>query len=1101
MSNLSENTTGRTYWRSIAERADSPALREAMEKEFTSYDPDEMLSLSRRKFLMLAGASMALAGLTLTGCRRWPTKEIAPFNANPKDFVPNTPVLYASALERAGVGQAVLVVTFDGRPIKIETHLAKENGRPLFAAPSAFDQAEVLNMYDPDRLRAVRKGEESSAWAKLEDELHGQLNGFAATGGEGLVVLSEANSGPTMERLKAQFVKKFPKATWAVWEATGRANQAAGLKAAGLQGKLRPVLTLENADIIAAFDADLLGAHPSSSSNARGWAAGRTNADKVKAGVAGVKMNRLYAVEPVLSLTGTNSDERLAVKPSQVLAVLGAVAAGLKVEGVTAPDLASIAGQDRVQSIESFVARLVADLKAAGARAVVEAGPGQPAEAHALAAAINAKLGAVGTTVSYIADPSDEAGVDGLRLVAEALKAGKVESLIVLGGNPAFDAPRDLDFAQLIAKAKWSAHLSSHRNETSVKCAWNLPRAHAFESFGDARAWDGTILLRQPQILPLFEGRADIELAAFLAGETQSLAAATSRELVRKTFAKLDEKAWNELLQKGYAAGSAAKAQAVAAAKAPAFAYLKAEEVEMAFAIQGPLFDGRFANNGWIQELAQPVSKVTWDNPVFVSVNDAAKGNIKNEELLKVEVGGKTLELPAFIAPGQADGVLWVSSGHGRTMAGRVGGAELNGEAYRVGFDAYALRSSTAWAFAKASYANTGKAYRLAFTSIHHLINDGLDTKMKILGIGSDKTPKEFILGTRVGQPVGFKEGSTGTVVKEFSLEDYAKASFAADETHGNVRLQMFQEPGVFNDPHAWGMAIDANACTGCGACVIACQSENNIPNVGKDQVWRSREMHWLRIDTYYQGDPAAQDSAEFQAAHLPVTCVQCENAPCEQVCPVAATVHDTEGLNTMVYNRCIGTRYCSNNCPYKVRRFNYFDFHSKPTSRDTAMPWLNIPDTQQNTLIEDIRKLGMNPDVTVRMRGVMEKCTYCTQRITRAKVNARVEWAAGQRGELEGARSQPLVKEGEIVTACQTACATGAIVFGDLNDKSSKVYEIQSKNKRGYALLSDLNTRPRTRHLARIRNPHEKTLEARHLAGAKSGHGHGHEAGPSAEH
>ncbi len=1094
MSNLNENISGRKYWRSIAERAQSPALREAMEKEFTSYDPDEILSMSRRKFLMLAGASMALAGLTLTGCRRWPKEELVPFGVSPADFVPGTPVLYASCIERAGVGQPVLVVAFDGRPIKVETHTAKgADGRPLFGTPSSFDQAEVLSMYDPDRLRAPRTGKgkgEPAKWGGkegLEEKLHGLLNGHAVSGGEGLAVLSEAHSGPTMERLKAAFAKKFPKATWAVWEATSRASQSQGLGGA-YGADLRPVLSLEKANIIAAFDADLLGAHPASSLNARGWAAGRTRADDVKNEVKGAVMSRLYVVEPSLSLTGTNSDERLAVKPSQVLAVLANVAKAVGVAGVEAPEISAEA--------QKFVKKLAGDLadpKNSG-KAVVEAGPGQPAAAHQLAAAINEKIGAVGSTVSYVANPSDDAGLAGIQSLAAALNGGKVESLVIIGGNPAFDAPRDLGFAAAIAKAKWSAHLTSHANETSVLCDCAMPRAHAFEAWGDARAWDGTILVQQPQILPLFDGRSDVELAAVLAGETGALATSSGYETVRETFRDLVadagagfEKAWRDVVQKGFVTGSARKAADASSAKVPAsIAYPKAGDIEISFAIQGPLFDGRFANNGWLQELAQPVSKVTWDNPVFISVADAGD-TVKNGDLLEVAVGGQKLKLPAFIAPAQANGVLSVSSGHGRTAAGRVGG--ITGQ--QVGFDAYALRSASAWGFAAASYTNTAENYRLAFTSIHHLINDGLDTKMNILGIGSDKTPKEFILDFRVGKPVG--AGENGEVVKEFSLDEYRLETFQASETHGNVRLQLYQEPQVFNDPHAWGMAIDTNACTGCGACVVACQSENNIPNVGKDQVWRSREMHWLRIDTYYHGNPKATDSVEFETSHMPVTCVQCENAPCEQVCPVAATVHDTEGLNTMVYNRCIGTRYCANNCPYKVRRFNYFDFHSKPLSRDTAMPWLNMPDTEQNAMVEDIRKMAMNPDVTVRMRGVMEKCTYCTQRITRAKVSARAEWGAGQRGEIEGARPQPLILEGEVKTACQTACATGAIVFGDLNNPQSDVRKLHAKNKRTFALLAELNSRPRTRHMARIRNPHPDTMAERG-AGAKA-HGHGHES------
>jgi len=1074
VSNLNENISGRKYWRSIAEHADSPALREVMEKEFTSYDPDEILSMSRRKFLMLAGASMALAGLTLTGCRRWPKEEVVPFGVRPQDFVPGTPVLYASSIERAGVGQPVLVVAFDGRPIKVETHTASANGRPLFGTPSVFDQAEVLNMYDPDRLRAVKKAGATVGWTKFEDELHELLKDQVADGGEGLVVLSEAHSGPTLERLKKAYAKRFPKAQWAVWEATSRGTQTAGLQAA-YGANVRPVLSLENANIIAAFDADLLGAHPSAALNSRGWAAGRTRADARKNGDASATMNRLYVVEPSLSLTGTNSDERLAVKPSQILAVLANVAAQVGVAGVNAPAIGDEA--------QKFAKKLAGDLTANKGKAVVEVGAGQPLAAHQLAAAINEAIGAVGATVSYIANPSDDAGLAGIQAVVAALNTGKVETLVIIGGNPAFDAPRDLGFAAAAAKAKWSAHLTSHANETSALCGYVLPRAHAFEAWGDSRAWDGTVLLQQPQILPLFEGRSDLELAAMLAlpGDNSGYEAVrdTFRDLLPETALGF-EKAWREVVQTGFIAGSAAKAVAASGAKVPAdIAYPKAGDIEVSFAIQGPLFDGRFANNGWLQELAQPVSKVTWDNPVFISVADAEANNILNEDLIEVLVNGQKVKLPAFIAPAQAKGVLSVSSGHGRTAAGRVGG----GAGRLVGFDAYAIRSSTQWGSATASFAKTGETYRLAFTSIHHLINDGLDIKIpftKSKEHPEGETPKDFILDFRVGKPVG--AGEKGEVIKEFSLEDYLSDGFEASETHGNVRLQLYQEPQVFNDPHAWGMAIDTNACTGCGACVIACQSENNIPNVGKDQVWRSREMHWLRIDTYYHGNPKATDSVEFETTHMPVACVQCENAPCEQVCPVAATVHDTEGLNTMVYNRCIGTRYCSNNCPYKVRRFNYFDFHSKPLSRDTAMPWLNMPDTEQNTMVEDIRKMAMNPDVTVRMRGVMEKCTYCTQRITRAKVNARAEWGAIQRGESPAnpLREQPLVLDGEVKTACQTACATGAIVFGNLNDKNSEVRKLHAKNKRTFALLAELNSRPRTRHMARIRNPHPDTMAAR---------------------
>ncbi|MEM9295063.1 MAG: 4Fe-4S dicluster domain-containing protein, partial [Planctomycetota bacterium] len=744
---------------------------------------------------------------------------------------------------------------------------------------------------------------------------------------------------------------------------------------------------------------------------------------------------------------------------------------------------------------------LVDDLKKAGPKGVAIAGPNQPAEVHALCAAINATLGAVGKTVSYL--PAGEAQTPGqgeqLQSLAEDLNAGRVDTLLVLGGNPAFDAPAELNLPGLLAKAKHVVRLSAYFDETARLGEWRLPMAHALECWGDGYACDGSAVLQQPLILPLGAGRSAIELLAQVVDGKP----AQGLDLVKQTHKQRGlpggqgfEKDWRSALHAGFVAGSAAEPQTPSlrggyrppSPQLPVSPDLASGRFEASFR-PGAVYDGRYANSGWLQEAPDPLTKVCWANPVLLAPSDAKALGVSYGDYVKVEVGSRSVdEVPVYVIPGQAPGVVILRPGQGRRAAGRVGGDDgqfTGGKGYTVGVDLYPLRTGDGLGFVEAKITKASGSTELPMTADHHLLDN------------------EAVADWGVKKRAG-KYGKAGKILKEASVKDYAAdRRFAQSGTHGDVALQLYDTPlkeqwlenaramkeaghpdppTAFNDPHAWAMTVDLTTCLGCNACVIACQAENNIPVVGERGVRMSREMQWLRIDTYFkpvldkETGKADWDDTTVEVAHMPVSCVHCENAPCEQVCPVAATVHDAEGLNTMVYNRCIGTRYCSNNCPYKVRRFNYFDWHSKPVHAGWAKPWLDFPDTQIGDEIGPVERMVFNPDVTVRMRGVMEKCTYCVQRITRAKIAAKNEWAQSQHGGRPGPkRDSPMVRDGEIITACQSACTTNSIVFGNLNDHTSKVFQVQHKNPRAYSLLSELNSRPRTKHLALIRNPSPK--------------------------
>ena len=986
----------KTYWRSLAELDNTPEYRDALEREFPKGASELPEGVTRRDMMMLLGASLSLAGAS--GCIRRPVEEIVPYVTAPEDVVPGIPRHYATTMPFRRSAYGLIVESHEGRPTKIEGNPAHPS---TLGASSSRVQASVLGLYDPDRSQSVALKGEKKSWNDFVAAWKALAKAHAADGGGGLAVLSESFSSPTRARLMADLKAKYPKAQWATYDAVSDENRLAGLKqAAGRDVDL--MLRFDRASVILCLDADPLLTDPEMIRHARGFATGRHAAEA---------MNRLYAVEGVFSLTGAMADHRLRLESRQIAPFVAALAARLGAAGATAPG-AAIPGVD-----PRWIDALAKDLLAHRGKSVIVAGERQPAAVHAAVCALNTHLGNTGTTVSYY-ETKDAAlpSLSSLVSLVTAMNAGTVQTLLILGGNPVFDAPADLDFASALAKVPHSIAVTHAVDETASKAEWHIPRAHYLESWGDARALGGPVSVIQPLILPLFGAKSDLEVVGLMAVDADL----SGYDIVRETWQQTIladgdfDKQWNRVLHDGLLAGS--ELPEVSPGSNAAFAGLSQAAsgspggLEVVFLPSPAIHDGRFANDAWLQELPDPLTKLTWDNPALVSPKTAQSLGVGNEDLVRVEHSGRAIELPVSILPGMADNVVALTLGYGRTRAGRVGSG--------VGFDTYPLRASTAPDFSGGvSIAKGAGKYALSATQNH---------------------------GSMEGRPI-VRESTLAELREQHEAKPAAEGAHAPGphQAPKGIPSPMGvypQEPPHFSlwkehsydQGHQWGMTIDLNACIGCSACMTACQSENNVPVVGKDQVARGREMHWIRVDRYFSGDPAGNPEVAVQ----PVPCMHCEDAPCEQVCPVAATVHDGQGLNVMVYNRCIGTRYCSNNCPYKVRRFNFFNF-----TKDTP----------------DILKLAMNPDVTVRARGVMEKCTYCTQRINRARIDAK----------LSGRE----LKDGDVKTACQQACPAQAIEFGNLRDQASRVAKAKA-DPRNYALLEELNTKPRTTYLTKVRNP-----------------------------
>ena len=996
----------RTYWRSLAQIEDLPEYRAALEREFPEGASELSEGITRRDMMQLLGASLSLAGLA--GCRR-PAEEIVPYVAAPEEIVPGIPRYYATTMPFRRSAYGLIVESHEGRPTKIEGNPSHPS---TLGASSSRVQASVLGLYDPDRSQSITLKGAPKTWNDFVTAWGPLSKVHAADGGAGLAVLSESFSSPTLARLASELRARYPKLQWATYDAVSDENRLAGLRQATGRD-LDVMLRFDRASVILSLDADPLLTDPEMIRHARGFATGR------QAGASGGAMNRLYAVEGVYSLTGAMADHRLRLGSRQIAPLLAALAARLAAPGAGA---AGQAGANVPGVDPRWIDAVAKDLLANRGKGLIVAGERQPAGVHAAVCALNAHLGNTGTTVTYY-ETKDTAlpSVSSLASIVSAMKAGAIQTLVVLGGNPVFDAPADLDFASAIAKVPHSIALGHMVDETSSKTEWHIPRAHYLESWADARAVGGTLSVVQPLILPLFGGRTPVEVLGLMVGDKDR----PGYDIVRDTWKPIlgegeFDKKWNRVLHDGLLAGSELK-EVVPDVKGEAFAELaratgSASGLEIVFVPSPSLHDGRFANDGWLQELPDPLTKLTWDNPALVSPKTAETLALANEEMVRLDYAGRSLELPVWILPGVADGVVALTLGYGRQRAGRIGS--------RVGFDTFTVRASRAPGFdSGVTLTRLGRRYPLSVTQDHGsmegrpLVRESTVAELRSEASASPRTEGAQAADSHEAPKEGApKEGTLG-----------ALGVYPSETPHFSLWKEHTYDQG-----HQWGMTIDLNACIGCNACMTACQSENNVPVVGKIQVAKGREMHWIRVDRYFSGEPSGSPEIVFQ----PVPCMHCEDAPCEQVCPVAATVHDAEGLNVMVYNRCIGTRYCSNNCPYKVRRFNFFNF-----TKDTP----------------DVLKLAMNPDVTVRARGVMEKCTYCTQRINKVKIDARL---AGRE-----------LRDGDVKTACQQACPTAAIEFGDIRDGSSRVAKAKA-DPRNYALLAELNTKPRTTYLAKVRNP-----------------------------
>jgi MoCo/4Fe-4S cofactor protein with predicted Tat translocation signal len=983
------------FWRTLDEYADDPAFRDQLVNEFPSQIEAITDPIARRQFLKLMGASLALGGLT--ACTRQPTEAIVPYVRAPEDLVPGNPLYFATAMTLGGVATGLLVESHEGRPTKIEGNPAHPGS---LGASDVFAQAAILGLYDPDRSQTLSNRGDIRPWSAFLGAMRAAMTAQQALGGRGLRILTESVGSPTLAAQIRELLQRFPSARWHQWDPAGRTN--ANSAARILFGRYVDThYRLDQADVVVSLDADFLACGPASLRYARDFAA-RRRPLRPQGPNGANRMNRLYAVEAMPTSTGSRADHRLSLRPSDVQAVAWRLAEG--VEGRSERPAAGSA--DRLNAAErAWSEAVVKDLVAHRGRSVVIPGEGQPAVVHVLAHVINQSLGNNGRTVVHT-DPVEAEPVDQLQSLKELtadMSAGRVDVLVVVSGNPVYTAPADLGFADAMNRVPLRAQLSLYEDETSALCHWHVPEAHFLEGWSDGRAYDGTASIVQPLIAPLYGGKTAHEFLGALGDRPERSGYDLVRDFWRgRTRAADFDAEWRRWLHDGVIPGTAfpplPAANAGSIGRAPDADLNIPGRLQIVFRNDPCVLDGRFANNGWLQELPKPLTRLTWDNAVLLSPATAGRLGIVNTpattggehgqiitDVVELRFQGRTVRGAAFIVAGHPDDCATVHVGYGRTRAGRVGSG--------AGFNANVLRPSDAfWHGDGLELVRTGERTSLACTQYHHLM-DGRDP------------------------------------VHAMTLEEFGKGG-GRDEREAGRRVITLYPADHKYDGYKWGMAIDLNTCIGCNACVVSCQAENNIPVVGKDQVLRGREMHWLRVDTYYRG-PLEQPETFFQ----PVPCMQCEDAPCEVVCPVGATVHSAEGLNDMVYNRCVGTRYCSNNCPYKVRRFNFLLY------QDWDTPSL---------------KLGRNPNVSVRSRGVMEKCTYCVQRINRSKIDA----------ELEG---RP-VRDGEIKTACQQACPADAIVFGNLNDPQSRVSKLQAES-RNYALLEELNTRPRTTYLAAVRN------------------------------
>ena len=977
---------GKKYWRSIDELANTEEFQAAVEREFPAAAQEWVDPVSRRGFMKLMGASMALAGLA--GCTKQPDEPIYPYVKAPEDLVLGKPMYFATANPLPTGAVPVLVKSDQFRPIKVD-------GNPEHAynhgGSDVFSQGTLLELYDPDRSKHPTYRGESRDWAEFQQQL--RLKAGESKDGTGLYFLSAMITSPTLARQWKAVQAAYPKATLVQYDPA--------IAGTWLQNGVNVQYDLSQADVIVSLDADFLSgaAYPGFHKLVRDYASRRKSPE--------LGMNRLYSVEGSTTTTGMKAEHRLGLRASEIPAFAAALAAAVGASGVSAPSYAWTAEQTK------FLNALAKDLKANAGKSAVLPGLYQDESVAALAQAINTALGNVGKTVVISSDPSIPLPSDqiaGVKSLVADLNAGKVDWLVILNGNPIYNAPADLNFADAFNKAKIVAHLGVNVDETGQISHWHIPAAHYLESWSDARAYDGTVSIVQPLIDPLYGGKTAHDVFQSLLDEPL-LSAYEAVRTTQKDNIKGDfETGWRKALHDGWIANTA---YATGAAKSDLSSKVPApsskDVLEINFRPDPNIYDGRWSNVGWLQELPKPVTSLSWDNAAIVSGATLTKLGLEEADIVELSVGNGKVKAPVIVAPGHPDNSVTVYLGYGREFAGRVGSG--------AGFNAYLIRPSFAPLYATGSLKKVDGKWGIALTKSHY--QDHRGKNLTEHGDQNWSLEADEALGPR-------------GIIRYATLEEFKANPNFAHEGEGRDTPDMSTSlfPNWAYKENKWAMSIDMNSCTGCNACIVSCYAENNIAVVGKQQVRIGRNMQWLRIDSYFEGDLSAP-RAHFQ----PMTCQHCENAPCEQVCPVGATVHTPEGINTMVYNRCVGTRYCSNNCPYKVRRFNF----------------LLYSDYETESL-----KLSRNPDVSVRSRGVMEKCSYCVQRITVARIAADKE-------------NRP-IRDGEVVTACQQACPASAITFGNMNDPESKVAKLHA-NERTYQVLADQNTRPRTRYVAEVLN------------------------------
>ncbi len=1131
---------GKAYWRSLDQLAGTAEFKDFLHREFPTL-ASELLDGSRRHFLRLMGASLALAGAaTIPGCRR-PENHIIAYNRQPEEIVPGKPLYYATAMPLPGGGcEGLLAETFEGRPTKLE-------GNPLhpdaLGRSSSAAQAGILDLYDPDRDPAVaaalaaERGQDlkTTPWTDFVSFAGGHFAGYDAAQGQGLAFLVEKTTSPSRDALRDRILAKWPKARWYPYEALDNDNALEGTRIA-FGRPMHETIDLASAKVIVALDRDFLGGEGGTLGDARGYATGRYAPGSAPGrAAADSEMSRLYVIEPMMTLTGGQADHRWALKPSRVAAAamnlanavfsrLGSSVPQALASAVTGAG--AVLGGSDLPGKESIDA-IADDLIAHKGASLVVAGPTQPAAVHALAAALNVALGNLGSTVRYSPLKGDAAasGLASITSLAADIDAGAINTLIILGCNPVYDAPADLDFPARYAKVQHRIHLGQ-ADETALASSMHLARCHYLESWSDVESWDGTYSVVQPMIQPLFPSTGELQFLATIAGETDTDPYTIVRNSLRTRLGPAGfETKWRRALHDGLIPATAAPAaapglnpDAVAAAMESLEAVSKPSgNIELLFLASPHVHDGRSANNGWMQELPHAVTKIAWDNPAlagpatmkqlgFATERHPLTAQYNHAYVASITSAGKTIEMPLWPQPGLAEGTVVVHLGYGRRVCGRVGAG--------TGFDAYPLRTTASMRIARGAQVAkaTGREPWLIATTQDHWTMEGRDIVREIdlaawKKFGDEqlqsKDPYDRTRDLNLAARLGMESHAPANIdIYKPKQKQTQAARFTEQDAEGNplrdAKGNIIPIKNKYGKPiQQWGMSIDLTTCSGCGACTIACQAENNIPIVGKKELAKGREMHWMRVDRYY-GTAATADTekdtsgiggdkditADPDMVVMPVTCVHCENAPCEVVCPVNATVHDQEGNNNMAYNRCIGTRYCSNNCPYKVRRFNFFDYATKqfrgvysgkplaeqmPKALQPPSEHFVPPRLRQKKL--EVATLQSNPHVTVRSRGMMEKCTYCVQRVNMARVETKLADLAH-------------IPDGFMQTACEQACPTGSIVFGDIydhdaNDGAGSRVKQKRNDGRTYQLLSFLNTRPRTTHMLRLRNPNPALADA----------------------